>query len=710
MQREFLQEKSLNRANDNAEKSLNVDLSAKSRLIPYSTTAGMLGLNDLYVEERDSCENYRLIFTVNPVCTNVIYNAVTEPVYQEGSQDVVNLVETPISRTSDLFKKVFGGNGTINTSGNSIDQIFAVRDTEISHSEIGNFKYHCGYDFFNNHLMRTNEFEHVTLENPTGTTHKNSEQFNTIFDFAIDYSGKSVERVINESEGPIIGVLPKTSLRMYQLDNIRTMNTAFYDEMRSVDGWYGFYNTGYINIPNAIYNKKEISLNRVLNNETPCGFIDLYPDRTLYSFIPKVNRYRKRLERNWDCTIVYPFMNDEKMFAKVNENEANAVKILSARLVYNNVGDEMVEMYSLLRHTLTPGDSIRIFYSTEEETSLVRYSLPVTIVSVGNTKGDEENRYFVVKLNDIATFCEANPETKEIVKKGSYVPSTDATNGESGSVLKFFYRKIENGYDNRYYFRKFKKIKNFDYIECGPGEVVSDAIPVSDIPSMVNEKSPKKIEVNGSYFKLSERDLVYTQNKIAFGENIYGDRVAQVIFNDDVCVTGLKDNLGRPLSSVYFMVEKTNRGHKEWYEMGDLSADTVEYSHCFGEITSGLDLPWHTGATEYNVRKLYNIFSAYTDTKAYSDGLERILSEAPTGNYSGTPTPIESGLSLMNEEMDEFYGDIVEFSKVNFTETVLEKVYHRFNTAQRELLENDKYFDINYDELVGDLYDVGLIS
>ena len=48
MQRQFLQEKSLNRSADNAEKYLNVDLSAKSRLIPYSTAAGMLGLNDLY--------------------------------------------------------------------------------------------------------------------------------------------------------------------------------------------------------------------------------------------------------------------------------------------------------------------------------------------------------------------------------------------------------------------------------------------------------------------------------------------------------------------------------------------------------------------------------------------------------------------------------------------------------------------------------------
>lgn len=84
------------------------------------------------------------------------------------------------------------------------------------------------------------------------------------------------------------------------------------------------------------------------------------------------------------------------------------------------------------------------------------------------------------------------------------------------------------------------------------------------------------------------------------------------------------------------------------------------------------------------------------------------MSGAPKGNYSGTPTPIESGITL--EEMDEFYGDIVEFNRPEYTERVIEKVYHRFNTAQRELLNNKKYFDIHYDELVGDLYDVDQVN
>ena len=422
MQRKFLQEKSLNSSQDNAEKSLNVDLSAKSRLIPFSTTQGMLGLYDLYVEERDACENYRMIFTVNPVCTNVLYNAVTEPVYKEGSSSAISLVESAISRNDGHFSDIFEY-GPLNKSGDSVDRVFAIRDTELSNEKIGNFKYHCGYDIFNNHLLRTNDFNHAKLATKEGV---NENVFNTIFDFAIDYNGNPVERIIDEDKGAIIpddtgttadNILKshRQKVRMYQLDTIKSFNAAFFDGLREVDGWYGFYNTGYINIPNAevknnIDSEKteEISTNRILNNETPCSFIEFYPDSSLFSFIPKVNRYRKRIERNWDCTIVYPYESDYDMFNRVMLNFSgtsdvwedfknqsgssvpNAVRIIRARATYNNVGDEVIEMTSLLRHSLEPGDEIRLFYTTSDYIAgsykeIKRFSVPVRIINIGDT-------------------------------------------------------------------------------------------------------------------------------------------------------------------------------------------------------------------------------------------------------------------------------------------------------------------------------------
>ena len=726
MQRKFLQEKSLNRAQDNAEKSLNVGLSAKSRIMPYSVAADMLGLNDLYIEERDACENYRMIFTVKPVCTNVIFNSVTEPVYKEGSYSAVTLIEsarTPVSIDSEEYFP----EGTMSLSGNGVvDQIYAVRNTEFSHERIGDFKYHCGYDIFNNHLLRTNEFEHAALE--TGQTHLNQKEFNSIFDYAIDYTGAAVNKDIRDAEGPAETEILRTNLRMYQLDNIKSINSAFYDNLRVVDGWYGFYNTGYINIPNGVLRKgkgkekkeNEISVNKILNNEAACSFINLYPDKTLYGFIPKVNRFKKRLERNWDCAIVYPYKTDYDMFNRVmlgfsgtdeewaaikeenGEKIPNSVKVFKTNIVYNNVGDEMVEMHTLLRHSLVAGDNVRILYAEKNNDELFgfseikRFSVPVRVVKVGDGKGNNLDRCFMIKQTDINTFSEVlegDNEEKTLIARRK-------NEEDAPEELLFFYKKIEGGYDDKYYFRKFKEIKNYEYVSC---EDVSDAVPVRKSPSVITDESPKYIRLNGLCFEKIERPLTYSQNKIAFAENIYGDRVAQVIFEDDICVSSLKDNIGRPLSTLYFMVEKTNRGHEEWYNSGITSADSIEYSHCFGDITSGLDLPEDKDITDFNVRKLHNIFSAQCDA-SFSAGLELVMEEIPTGSYSGAPLPIESAITI--DGFDDFYGDIVEFSKVNFSEKIIEKVYHRFNTAQRECLTNKLYYDIHYDELVGDIYDV----
>lgn len=731
MQREILQEKSLSRKRGNAEKTINVDLSGKAKLIPYSSAADMLSLNDLYLEERNACENYRMIFTVNPVCTNVIYNSVTEPVYKEGSESAFTLVETNVARngsSTPSFSNIFP-EGTINQSGDVIDQVFAVRDTEISHERLGNFKYHCGFDIFNNHLLRSLEFEHVQLETYDDKNNpKNKIEFNTIFDFAVDFSGRTVVGPADDSVGPENVIvngkiqLRQMDIRLYSLDTIRTMNAALYNELRAVDGWYGFYNSGYINIPNAVLDNKEISLNNILNNETPCGFIDLYPDRSLYSFIPKVNRYRKRIERNWDCAIAYPYANDYDMFNLLNCGEISgetcmgAVRVLNTEVVYNNVGDELIQMHSLLRHTLNPGDEIRILYTaTGGDNGVVsaRYIYPVTVVSTGDKDGNDEKHYFTIKAFDVSSFAkvyeEIDSDTEMIVRQVGYHDSAFVETQETKEEFKpitFYYRKIENGYDDKYYFRKFKVFKDYEYVSVGASlpDATATALTLTKAPAVVTENSPEYIKFEDEYFKLTSRPLTYTQNKIAYGENIYGDRIAQVIFNDDICTSGIRDNLGRPLSTVYFVAIKTNRGHKEWYEEGNASASTVEFSHCFGEVTSGLDMPVDEGSTEYNVRKLYNVFKEDCPEK-YAEGLELILSDCPTGEYSGTPTPLESGITL--DDFDEFYGDIVEFSKAKFLETTIEKVYHRFNTAQRECLKNPKYFDINYDELVGDLYDVG---
>ena len=78
--------KSVNSVNE--QNFVGVDLSTKSKLLPYNDVSDILNLNDLYIKERNNSRKYRLILTVNPICTNVLYNYRTEVVRKEGSSAI----------------------------------------------------------------------------------------------------------------------------------------------------------------------------------------------------------------------------------------------------------------------------------------------------------------------------------------------------------------------------------------------------------------------------------------------------------------------------------------------------------------------------------------------------------------------------------------------------------------------------------------------
>jgi hypothetical protein len=204
-----------------------------------------------------------------------------------------------------------------------------------------------------------------------------------------------------------------------------------------------------------------------------------------------------------------------------------------------------------------------------------------------------------------------------------------------------YFKKDINGVECQYYFRLFKKIKNID----------------------------------GTDFKT---DL----SRLAFGENIYGDRMAQLTFLDTVNLDGLLDNLGRPLSEIYLTIVKRNKGWEKWYKQGVYMGPDIEFSHCFGPVTSGLDLPKEQ--TDYNVHKLHN----------YLNGSNRNAPKPLPKDDEGTNTEITI-------DDDFFYGDVVEFNPCTFEETTITDVYYRFNTAQREL-DGLRYKAYN---LVSDDYD-----
>lgn len=185
-----------------------------------------------------------------------------------------------------------------------------------------------------------------------------------------------------------------------------------------------------------------------------------------------------------------------------------------------------------------------------------------------------------------------------------------STNLVLGSNSRF--SKIYNGVVSQYYFRKFKKLKTRS------GELEQDD---------------------------------YEIYNLAFSENIYTDTIYQYIFNEDIDISNLTDNLGRPLSQIYLSIIKTSS------------------NGIFTKVMSGLEAPFIPELNNTN-------FNNYLINVPVIQKIHGVIT-----NPTPTNIPIESNILVQD---NDFYGDVVEYNETTIEEIILGDVYHRFNTLNRE--------------------------
>jgi hypothetical protein len=143
----------------------------------------------------------------------------------------------------------------------------------------------------------------------------------------------------------------------------------------------------------------------------------------------------------------------------------------------------------------------------------------------------------------------------------------------------------------------------------------------------------------------------YETYQAGFSENFYNDPIVQFVFNEEIDVSDLKDNLGRPLSEIYLSVFKTTS------------------NGLFTSVKSGIEAPY--------ISNLNN-----------SDSLTYLL-DVPViqkiHNGNNLPFVSHKPLETLNALPNVFFGDIVEYNKTTLLETVLADIQHRFNTNNREI-------------------------
>ena len=642
---------------NNKELKLNLDINSKNKLLPGESLSDKFSLFEQYNKERDECNRYRLIFNINSVCSNILYNVKTEVVINEGSDSC----ECLNFSSHGWDKQIYAPNAINTVTPITIND--AIRNCEYSHPDNGNFTYHCGIDIFNNHMLRKNRFIHV---NPVDNNGDKS-VYNTIADYLRYFDGK----VVKDSLKAGLDSNNDNDRHLYFSDSLDSVKEAYFKKCQEKDGWWGFVNPGMINLPTS----SGASINDMISNRNSCEFINFYPDKSLFSFVPKYNGYKKRIEKNWECCITYPFLKDVEMLKKIcgTENDSIPVKF---KIVTNSAGIKLLQCTSYFKHNLNLKDNINLYYYigkedgatpvippirdiensddnaeeviinragleslSNESSSFQLFDEEVRVYSLGDLNGNHKDRIFSIRYDDIENIYD------EIVQSG------------------LFYKKVSYGSECEYYVRKFKKVKN-----------------------------------------QNNTDLNYDINKTGFGLNIYGDDEAQLIFIDDLDLSELKDENDRDIQEVFLTFIKTNKGHDLWYQNHITNGDDVEYSHCFGKLTSGIDFAGvdvNEQPFNYNVRYLHNLDKkGYSGTSAGNEAKLEILNtfSAWSGTIlQGVPEVIEDDITIDN---DEFYGDIVEFDRYLYKTTVIGNVYHRFNTAQREIFDLGGVFKDTFQDLI----------
>ena len=711
----------LSKKSSNTSNGVNVQFKGRRKLLPTNDVSEIVSQYDQYLLERESCNKIRLTCQVNPICTNVLFNPITEIVRYEGSNNVelLNYLDgsTELKNTDLLYKtpNILCSSNLNGNSGSEKHHTNAIRDTQLSNTKNG-FIYHCGLDILNNHLIRSNTFKTICRRDKDS----DSNVFNTIGDTMRDVSGNQViETLYFPVSSSVEGHKKDVEAHIYRYDDILQFDESISNRLiKKYDGWVGFYNRSKIKSYSDFENGDIMDIERPIMYKNGGDFIEMYPDRSLYSFVPKFNKYRNRIEKNWEYCITYPSSSTTEGFESIINGDLKSLKAIyfDENSQGDNGGSQLV-IYGITKHGLKVGDFVNIYNTYIEDgktvNEVVAYSAEVTNVvddyifilqGISSTISDtwcylsdmnkKENDNETLYYNDVGY---KNHSNKYLTKSGSntkyYIINNKYVNLDD-KAQNISYKKVVNGVECDYYVRVFEKVPNFKNASA----VTSSEYDIYKNDSeLIHEYQDKKYDFESHV------------SRLAFAKNIYGDDVGEIVFTDDIDISNLIDNLGRPISTLYIMFFKSNKGYKEWYgfytqedikkndKRIDINSDNVTYSHCFGMLTCGYETS-DESICNSDIDSIYTINNIGESSQGISISK---LNKGRDDYYYDT--------EIAYDVDKKFYGDICCYDGYNIVEESIQPIMHRFNTAQRESsmsLSNVFYQKFNYDNIIYDDYDI----
>ena len=435
--------------------------------------------------------------------------------------------------------------------------------------------------------------------------------------------------------------------------------------------------------------------NLSINNREYCEFIDMYPGRDLYSFTPKYNAYRNRLEKNWNYCLTYPSRNvikngdREFPFFYIDESGNTALNVyMFDEGTVDDDGVDVLTIYTVCQHGLLEKDRINIYVRNEEGIEDLFYE-EIEIKHV-------IDKYTFQVKKDTANI------SKEWIEVNDRYPGVHSYNGRLYPVCAsnrcnvdpdaqtVYFRRVVSGVECKYYVRMFSRLPNFKYKD----EEVND-YTLYDDEYVKKHKVDKRVGNNSYPLSLIERfstpgdekcEFESHSSKLGFANTTYGDDTTEIVFTDDIDTSYLRDNLGRPLSDIYLTIVKNNKGYKEWYGIHSnihINSSNVEYSHCFGKVNGSFLLSEfyresYLAGIRTNLRDVRDITANSYEDEMSLFTLSNDIKLRPDYGFQD-----EDEIEFDNDF--EYYGDICCYSPVECDEQIIQMAMHRFNTVQREI-------------------------
>ena len=494
---------------------------------------------------------------------------------------------------------------------------------------------------------------------------------------------------------------------IYQTYDVLDFEEAIEKKLIESNGWFGFKNASKLpTFDNTtgkykFHKNKRIDISKPINNEMASAFIDMYPGRDLYSFTPKYNKFKHRIEKNWDYCITYPSSSTTEGIDFIDSVTGGLKIQMFDEFIKDDNGVSIVNIYSISQHGLKEGDYVNIYSTTGNNSTLLigeavvanvydKYIFQIykNVQTISdkwyNISGNPDS--FKVDIDSVLTTFNKSISDDNLyydTNKNKYYVIPDSKKislDETVSNLSF--KKVVNNVECKYYVRIFSKLPNFKFAD----EEIND--------NSLYRKGSTLIK------KYAQEPFDNSVNKLSFAKNAYGDAISEIVFTDDIDLSYLKDNLQRPLTSVYFTIIKRNKGYKNWYGIKGTKYDfnDVEFSHCFGKNSCAFRLSDDI-VGDYDYKDIRTIDK----------------------NHNGMSIDIINP-NLKSNESDEidfdtcqnFYGDLCCYSPSEVKEDSIQIVMNRFNTAQRELDSADLAYSafsaICYDVIKDDEASLGYVD